>query len=191
MIVSKTEIIVKVAFWKQDDYMYKHIGLQEDAAVWIHLNTSLSVNTLVTSYFLMMMSQELKIQCPHSAGKTCKEFLKKGRAEMVPDEDVWVVCLCCHLPVSFLLPPLLLASAELLVETQSDRAAHQGHYRLSCAQYLSPPVENKASSNTVHQAATLTLSGLIRLMAAIRCCHGSKRFTPSFHLSLCHYLVSG
>uniref|UniRef100_A0A7N6FJM6 Dedicator of cytokinesis 1 n=1 Tax=Anabas testudineus TaxID=64144 RepID=A0A7N6FJM6_ANATE len=47
----------------------------------------LSVNTLVTSYFLMMMSQELKIQCPHSAGKTCKEFLKKGRAEMVLYEN--------------------------------------------------------------------------------------------------------
>lgn len=124
----------------------------------------------------------------NSAGKTCEEFLKKSRAEMVPDEDLWVVCLCCHLPVSFLLPPLLLASAELLVEIQSDRAAHQGHYWSSCAQYLSPPVENQASSNTVHQATTLTLSGLIRLMAAIT--DAAMAVRDSRHLFICHYATT-
>lgn len=66
--------------------------------------------------------------------------------------------------MSFLLTPPLLASSELLVETEIDRAANQGRFWSSCAQYLCPLVQSQAGSNTVHQATTETLSGLIGLM---------------------------
>lgn len=77
---------------------------------------------------------------------TCRVLEEKQSRDGLSSEVLSAFSFCRHLLVSFLLPPLLLASAELLVETQSDRAAHQGHYKSSFTQYLSPVVQNQVTS---------------------------------------------
>lgn len=48
---------------------------------------------------------------------THTRFFEDGQnRDGLSDEVLSVLCLCCHVLVSFLRPPLLLASAELLVE---------------------------------------------------------------------------
>lgn len=105
------------------------------------------------------------------------------------DEMPSAVCLCCHVLVSFLPLPLLLANNELLSETQSDRSCPLRPLVMLMSSVFQPLwFRIRPALTQCIRLPLLTLSGLIRLMTPPELEEILAFFPLLFPLSLCRYL---
>lgn len=132
------------------------------------------------------------LMCLHSTGQSfsreAEKCLKFVHVDGLLTEGLQVFCLWYSVPASFLLPQLLLSSAEPLLETEWQSCSSQPLLKLIYSAFQ-PPGSDQAGHNTVLQTTTLNV---------VRPHHTNGHYwdagvavraiSPSFHFCfICHY----